>query len=131
MAEAISGRNDRKKINRHELGSRYEEEAAAFLADKGFQILEKNFRCRLGEIDLIAREGRYLVFVEVKYRSSRGCGDPTEAVELKKQRRIVQTARYYLLTHGLGEDMPCRFDVASILDGEFRLIRDAFWADSP
>ena len=115
--------------NRRETGSRYEELAAASLIRMGFEILEQNYRCRLGEIDLIARDGRYLVFLEVKYRSSGLSGDPAEAVDRKKQRRIIQAARYYLLTHGLGEDTPCRFDVAAILGEEMHLIRDAFWME--
>lgn len=115
--------------NRRRTGSRYEQLAAASLVRMGFEILEQNYRCRAGEIDLIAREQRYLVFIEVKYRSSGQSGDPAEAVDRKKQRRIIKTARYYLMTHGYSEDTPCRFDVAAILGEEVRLIRDAFWME--
>lgn len=97
------------------------------MADQGYVILEKNYRCRTGEIDLIAKEGGYLVFIEVKFRSSAKSGDPAEAVDVKKIRRITGAARYYLLTHGYGEATPCRFDVVAILCGEVRLIKDAFW----
>ena len=63
-------------MNKREIGSRYEEAAAAFLQKQGFRILEKNFRCRQGEIDLVCREGKELVFTEVKYRSDVSCGSP-------------------------------------------------------
>lgn len=121
--------NNRNGNNRRKTGSCYEQLAAASLIKMGFKILEYNYRCRLGEIDLIAREGRYLVFIEVKYRTSMNSGDPAEAVDRKKRRKITQTARYYLLTHGYGEDTACRFDVAAILGDEIRLIRDAFWME--
>lgn len=118
----------KKKQNNRETGSRHELQAAACLTEQGYVILEKNYRCRTGEIDLIARDGSYLVFAEVKYRKDGGSGDPAEAVDLKKRQRIIGAARYYLLTHGYGDDIPCRFDVIAILGGEVRLIKDAFWA---
>lgn len=110
-------------------GSRYEELAAAFLTSQGYQLLEKNFYCRQGEIDVIAREGRYLVFVEVKYRRDEKNGDPSEAVDKRKQIRVVRAARYYLFLHGYPVDTPCRFDVAAILGDTVTLYRDAFWAE--
>ena len=108
-------------------GSRYEQLAAAFLLCQGYEILEKIFHSRQGEIDLIARDGRYLVFVEVKYRKSLAGGDPAEAVDRKKRSKILKTARYYMAVRGIPEETPCRLDVVSVLDGTIRLIRDAFW----
>ncbi|MDO4633228.1 MAG: YraN family protein [Eubacteriales bacterium] len=116
-------------MNNRETGARYEALAAAYLMQEGFQILEKNYRIRSGEIDLIAREGRYLVFIEVKYRSSLREGSPLEAVNQKKQRVIIQTARHYLLSHGYSEDTPCRFDVVGMDGDRVTHIRDAFWAE--
>lgn len=113
-------------MNKRQVGSSYEEIAAACLIKEGYRILERNYRCRQGEIDLIAKDGRYLVFIEVKYRSDRKKGDPSEAVDGRKQEHIRRTAVYYLYQHGYGEDTPCRFDVVSILGEEIRLIRDAF-----
>ena len=113
-------------MNRREVGSRYEDTAAAYLINHGYEILCRNFRGRQGEIDLIGRDGRYLVFIEVKYRKNAESGDPAEAVTGLKQERIRYTAQYYLYSHGFGEDTPCRFDVVSILGDEIRLIRDAF-----
>lgn len=89
-------------------------------------IKEKNFRCRLGEIDLIARDGRYLVFVEVKYRHTGESGWAASAVNRKKQMAISRTARFYLLRHGYGEDIPCRFDVVAIDGNHMEWIRNAF-----
>ena len=111
--------------NKRALGSRYEAEAAAFLEHLGYRILEQNYRDRRGEIDLVAKEGRYLVFVEVKYRVDGRNGFPAEAVTLQKQQHIRRTARYYLYSHRCGE-IPCRFDVVSILGKEICWIRDAF-----
>ena len=78
--------------NRRIRGQQKEELAAAWLERQGYEILEHNYRCRQGEIDLIARDGRYLVFIEVKYRNSAKCGDPLEAVDRRKQAKILYTA---------------------------------------
>jgi putative endonuclease len=107
-------------------GSRYEECAAAYLAQKGMTVLEHNYRCRLGEIDLIARDGAYLCFVEVKYRGNNRNGYPVEAVGRTKQRKIFQTAAVYLKQHHLPQDIPCRFDVVSIMGEEISHIPGAF-----
>lgn len=112
--------------NKRQVGSCYEQMAADYLTGQGVQILERNYRCRGGEIDLIVRDGCYLVFVEVKYRSSSAKGDPAEAVDGYKQHRIRNVARYYLYDHRYGEDTPCRFDVISILGDEIRWIKNAF-----
>lgn len=116
------------KKNNRETGSGYEEQAAACFSRNGYEILERNYRCRAGEIDLIGRDGRFLVFIEVKFRSSLKAGDPAEAVDQRKQRRIITAARYYLADHGFDEDTPCRFDVAAVTEAEIRIIKDAFWA---
>ena len=106
-------------------GARYEETAVDFLRQMGYEILERNYRDRLGEIDIVAEEGGYLVFVEVKYRRDMRSGDPAEAVTPRKQQHIRRTAQYYLYSHRCG-DVPCRFDVVSILGEEIHWIRDAF-----
>ena len=111
--------------NKRQVGSDYEKLAAEYLEACGFQILSCNYRCRYGEIDLIARDGETLVFCEVKYRSDTRKGEPSEAVGTKKQQTIYRCAAAYLQEHGIG-DLPCRFDVVSILGREIRLIRDAF-----
>ena len=113
-------------MNKREVGSRYEEVAAAYLADMGYTVLEKNYRCKQGEIDIIASLQGYLIFIEVKYRKNLKSGSPLEAVGPSKQNRIRQAARYYLYSHGYGEDQPCRFDVIGILGSQIILIQNAF-----
>ena len=107
-------------------GLYYETQAAVFLEKQGYQILERNFRCPAGEIDLIAKEGGYLCFVEVKYRSERETGTPEEAVDAKKQKRISRAALYYLMKQGLGDTTPCRFDVVGIRPDGIRVTKNAF-----
>lgn len=113
-------------MNKRAVGTAYERQAGAYLQTCGYEILEYNFRCRSGEIDIVARDGGYLVFVEVKYRSSRAAGDPLEAVHAKKQKIISRCASCYCMKHGLGEMTPCRFDVVAVLDGQMRLVKHAF-----
>ena len=101
--------------------------AADFLKKKKYKIVASGFRCRFGEIDLIAKHGEYLVFIEVKYRKNLRNGAPLEAVHPGKQFVIGQTARYYLLLHPKYQHMPCRFDVIGILGKEITLIQNAFY----
>lgn len=116
-----------KKKNNRETGTRYEKIAGAFLEEKGCRILEYNYRCKCGEIDIIAEDGEYLVFCEVKYRTDRRKGMPSEAVHIRKQQVISRCALYYMTVNGVW-GCPCRFDVVGIL-GEGReicLYRNAF-----
>ncbi len=112
-------------MNKREVGTAYEQLAADYLEELGYEIVEANYRCPVGEIDLVARDGSYLVFVEVKYRKNLAAGSPFEAVNIKKQQTIRRVARWYL-TERHGEDMPVRFDVAGILGEEITIIKDAF-----
>lgn len=99
---------------RQRLGNKGEDAVARYLKKKGYKILIKNYRCKLGEIDLIAQDGADLVFIEVKTRSGLGYGSPAAAVNAKKQRQICRTAQYYLAEYRLF-DTPARFDVISVL----------------
>ena len=92
---------------------------------EGYEILEYNYRCKTGEIDIIAREAGYLVFCEVKYRASDKKGHPAEAVNPAKQRTISKSALCYMAVNGIDE-VPCRFDVVSIENHEVTLYRNAF-----
>ena len=92
---------------------------------EGYEILEYNYRCKTGEIDIIAREAGYLVFCEVKYRASDKKGHPAEAVNPAKQRTISKSALCYMTVNGIDE-VPCRFDVVSIENHEVTLYRNAF-----
>ncbi|MFI5168505.1 MAG: YraN family protein [Thermoanaerobaculales bacterium] len=105
--------------------------AAAFLRLKGYRVEARNWRCSLGEIDIIARDRGTLVFVEVKARTGESAGPPEEAVDQRKQRRLIQLAQAYL-AKCTGQPA-CRFDVIAI-KGTFPLprirhFRDAFRAD--
>ena len=111
--------------NTRRTGAVYERKAGAYLEKYGYKILEYNYRCRQGEVDIVARDGEYLVFCEVKYRSGAGSGYPEEAVDLRKQKKISKCALYYLMVHGL-VDVPVRFDVVSIEGEQFRLYQNAF-----
>ena len=98
---------------RTETGKRGEQLAIEFLVAAGYRIVERNYREKCGEIDIIARDGPTLVFIEVKARRNRRYGDPVEAVTFHKQRQISTTALLYLSRHGLLE-APARFDVVGV-----------------
>ena len=98
---------------RQKTGREGEELAAAFLIGKGLAVLDRNFRCPVGEIDLVCRDGATIVFVEVKSRRSAGYGLPQEAVSYYKQKRLTLLARWYLKRNGL-ERKPARFDVIAV-----------------
>lgn len=115
-------------MNKRQTGAQYERVAAAYLEKQGYRILERNFRCRQGEIDLIALDGAYLVFIEVKFRKDSSMGVGSEAVDGKKQKRISESAEYYLYCHPGYSQMPCRFDVVTICGEEISLLQDAFWS---
>lgn len=118
-----------KKRNNRVVGADGEQLVCQWLQQHGFQVLTCNFRCRSGEIDIVAREDGYLVFVEVKYRSSTGSGLPEEAVDRRKQRVISRVALFYMQRYGYGPDTPVRFDVAAVSGTEERtvqLYRNAF-----
>lgn len=97
-----------------ELGKRGEAIAAAFLEDAGYEILGRNWRCGQGEIDLIAREGAELVFVEVKTRTSTAFGHPLEAITVQKLARLRRLARSWCQAHP-GEYRDIRIDAVAVL----------------
>ena len=111
--------------NKRKIGETYEKKAGAFLEQMGYEILAYNFRSRQGEIDIIARDEEYLVFCEVKYRSGKQSGHPSEAVDYKKQRNLSRCALYYIMKEKK-EDVPCRFDVVSICGEEITVLKNAF-----
>lgn len=113
-------------MNKRQMGSAAENKVAAFLEMQGVQVLERNFRNRSGEVDIIGRHEGYLVFFEVKYRSSVRMGYPQEAVSLTKQRQICKVADYYRCVHGLSLSTAIRFDVVAVTGEEIRWIKNAF-----
>lgn len=113
-------------MNKREKGSAYEKKAGNFLERQGFQILVYNFRSRFGEIDIVAKDGRTTVFVEVKYRKDMKNGAPQEAVGYRKQWKICRVADYYRMKHGMGDFVPVRFDVVGICGEQVEWFQDAF-----
>lgn len=113
-------------MNKTGIGSSNEQRAAAYLRERGHVIAEMNYRCRSGEIDLISRADGYLVFTEVKYRSSTEFGRPSDAVDYKKRKRISSAAYYYVVTHGESLDAPMRFDVIVLSGQGIQHYPDAF-----
>lgn len=106
--------------NKRDVGGRYEELAAQYLMKKGYNILERNYRNRFGEIDIIAKDGNTIVYVEVKYRKNNYSGEPIEAVGIYKQRKISKTAFFHYSVYGYSANMPARFDVIGI-DGNNKI----------
>lgn len=114
----------------YKLGLVGEEIAASFLIQRGYTILEKNFRSQQGEIDIVARDGEFLVFIEVKSYSFLSYGSPVGAVRKNKRQSIIHAARYYLYSNNI-KNQDCRFDVVAIYrrrDGSraIELYRHAF-----
>lgn len=113
-------------MDRRKTGTEWEKTAAGYLQDQGMRIVERNFRCRQGEIDLVGRHQGYLVFVEVKYRRTDEKGSALDAVDGRKQRRICRAADYYRFLHGIGDDVAVRYDVVAVQDGRIWWLKNAF-----
>ncbi|MBI4834632.1 MAG: YraN family protein [Planctomycetes bacterium] len=121
------------KNNKQLLGATGEELALKHLKKNGYRIIERNFRTKLGEIDIIGYNEKTICFVEVKTRSSDEFGIPEESVIKHKQKQIINTARYYLMRKKISPETPCRFDVVAITLKEpvigaieIHLIKNAF-----
>ena len=114
-------------MNRRGFGAEGEQTARDWLTAKGIRVLEMNYRRPTGEIDIIAMEGRTLLFIEVKRRTSLRYGRPAEAVTPAKRAHIQNTAALYLQEHRL-EDVPMRFDIIELLPGRVNHIEGAFMA---
>jgi putative endonuclease len=114
-------------VNTQQRGAEAERDAAQLLIAAGYEIIERNFRCKAGELDIIARDGDVLVFVEVRSRSDDDHGHAVEMIGRTKQRRVVRVARHYLAVAAPRFER-CRFDVVAITAGDAILLRDAFRA---
>jgi putative endonuclease len=110
-------------------GTLAEARAETFLLQQGLVKRAKNYRCKLGEIDLIMQHNTTLVFIEVRLRSHTGFANAAESVTYRKQQKIIKTAQYYLQQYGLTDKANCRFDVIAFSDnGNPEWIKDAFSA---
>ncbi|MCI8354270.1 MAG: YraN family protein [Lachnospiraceae bacterium] len=114
-------------MDRVSVGRAFEEKASAFLEEQGVRILERNFRCRQGEIDLVGIHEGCLVFVEVKYRRNERSGMPEEAVGAGKQMKICQVSDYFRIRNKKYQDMQVRYDVVAIGGEEIRWYKNAFF----
>lgn len=113
-------------MNKREIGTVKEQLAAAFLVENGFEILERNFRGRRGEIDLVAMKAKELHFIEVKYRKNTAYGYPAEAVNLRKQMTICKVSDYYRYFYQYNERVAVHYDVIAILGTQLSFIQDAY-----
>ena len=111
-------------MNNVEIGQKGENIATRYLRLRLYKILERNYRRKTGEIDIIAKKGGYIIFIEVKYRNNTNNGLPREAVTPFKQRQIKRTAEMYILENKL--DCNMRFDVIEILGKKVEHIKNAF-----
>ncbi|MBN1983968.1 MAG: YraN family protein [Chitinivibrionales bacterium] len=119
-------------MNTREIGSDAEECAIQYLINKGYVIISRNYRCRQGEVDCIARDGDgTIVFVEVKSRraTSGMRSHPFFQVDYRKQKKLTNLARFYLYEHKVTRT-PCRFDVIAVDNGKIEHLKNAFFAVS-
>lgn len=115
--------------NKQLSGQQAEARAESYLLDRGLQLVERNFLCKLGEIDLIMREGSCLVFVEVRFRKNANFGSALETVNYSKQRKIIAAAQFYLRTHKPMANPAVRFDVIGITGDDIQWVPSAFSAE--
>lgn len=114
-------------MNNRQIGTFYEREVVLYLQSKGVRILEQNYRCRQGEIDIIGYDGSCLVFFEVKARNSLRAGNGFESIHLPKQRKICRVADWYRFEHGISEFCEMRYDCISVDLGKIHWIKNAFY----
>lgn len=112
-------------------GKQAEALACAWLQERGLVVLERNYHCAYGELDIIAQHGDTLVFVEVRYRNSMTHGGALTSVDYRKQQRLIYTAQHYLQAHQITDEQSCRFDVVGMChnrygDWQFHWLPSAF-----
>jgi putative endonuclease len=111
-------------------GKKIEGFAKIYLQKQGMKFVASNYRCKAGEIDLIMRDGKTLVFVEVRYRRNLRFGSPVATVDWRKQKRIIAAASWYLQVNKIYDKVLCRYDIVAVskkLEYSFEWIKDAFW----
>jgi len=101
-------------MTQRKTGFHWESKAMLWLEQQGLSQCQRNFHCRMGELDLIMREQDTLVFVEVKYRSRTDFGSALESISWHKQQRLIRTAEFFLIKNPQFSQLPCRFDVIAI-----------------
>jgi len=125
---------NKEKTTAVSIGNIGEETAVKALKKQGYKIIERNYRTKMGEIDIIAKDGEYTAFVEVRLRKNNNFGTPADTIDARKQQKIINTAQIYAVTNGI-YDTPMRFDAVLInadTDGEklvnanIQIIKNAF-----
>ena len=124
--ERKAGKIQKEPGGRNALGKHAEDIGAAWLASRGMRIIERNYRCPIGEIDLIGQINGTLVIVEIRSRRSESWGTPAESVTIRKRQKLRKVAAWYLSQHGK-TDEACRFDVLGILFDEKGSARKVEW----
>lgn len=120
-------RDTPKDLHKKLLGLKGENQAVKFLKKAGYKILERNFKTRVGEIDVIAKDKDFIVFVEVKTRTGEVFGTPAEAVNRKKREKYFKVAQEYLIKNYAAIDVLSRFDVVEVEEGKINHIINAFF----
>jgi putative endonuclease len=115
-------------MNKRYRGSLYEDMAAEYLLNKGFEILERNYRCRIGEIDIIAKKDNILRFIEVKYRKNLEFGYSIQAVSTNKQQKIIKAAQWYMYEKNISDNVECSFDIIGIQGNNIQYIFNGYGA---
>jgi putative endonuclease len=116
----------RNPTPRRVTGDHFEDAARLFLQARGMRLVRANFLCRLGEIDLVMRDGEVLVFVEVRYRKSRAFGGALGSITAAKRQRIIRAAQVWLRANPWDANRPCRFDVIAFEGEHPEWIKNAF-----
>lgn len=133
MRRDRTSHNSRHNSRHNYSGREIEQLARAWLRQQGLRAIEENYRCRVGEIDLVMEENGVLVFVEVRYRKYTQFGDGAESVDWRKRQKLIRAAQHYLVARRRHHTGPCRFDVVAATQAEvatgtlqWRWIKDAF-----
>ena len=130
IEKLLSKNSYNEKTTAVSIGMSGEETAVKILKKHGYKVIERNYRTRQGEIDIIAQDGEYTCFVEVKFRKNDDFGDPGDFIDERKQQKIIKSAQYYAVKKGI-YDTPMRFDAVLITAGKGKkvnaeVIKDAF-----
>ena len=127
-----------EKVTAVSIGALGEEAAVKAIKKQGYKIIERNYRTKLGEIDIIAKEGEYTCFIEVRLRKNNDFGSPADTIDIRKQQKLIRTAKYYAVAKKI-YDTPMRFDAVLInadpKDGKLKnikteIIKNAFCVET-
>lgn len=115
-----------RHMNTRKIGGINEEKSVIYLKQNSFQVIRQNYRCKAGEIDIIAVKENILRFIEVKYRKNDLYGTPLEAITTQKQKKIMRAASWFLMENPQFQNMQCSFDVMAVTDNQIEYIFNSF-----